>query len=225
MSDILFREHLPAMERWQLQDVATATPPKTGGPRQPPGGQKLHSAAELEALQKQAWDEAYARGLEAGRTAGKAEVDRVAARLQQVLGALASPLQEIDEQVEEELLQLALAVARQIIRRELVANPSHVIAAVREALAELPSSSRDIRVLLNPDDAQLVRETLPRPSGHASWDIVEDPVIEHGGCKVITPNTTVDASLEARIRAVASRVLGGDRHEDSDSGDASPATP
>ncbi|MEQ8803978.1 MAG: FliH/SctL family protein, partial [Haliea sp.] len=178
MSDILFREQLPAMVRWQLQDVATATSPKTGGPRQPPSAQKLHSAAELEALQKQAWDEAYARGLEAGRVAGKADVDRVAARLQQVLGALASPLQDIDEQVEEELLQLALAVARQIIRRELVANPSHVIAAVREALAELPSSSRDIRVQINPDDAQIVREILHRTSGHSTWDIVEEHGIE-----------------------------------------------
>lgn len=222
MSDILLREELPAMERWQLQDMATtASRPGAGGAR-PPSGQKLHSAAELEALQKQAWDEAYARGLEAGRVAGKAEVDRVGARLQQVLTAMASPLQDVDDQVEAELVQLALAVARQIIRRELAVDPSHVIAAVRQALGELPASSLEIRVLLNPDDAQLVRETLSRPSGHASWDIVEDPVIERGGCKVITPNTTVDASVEARIRAVASRVLGGDRHEDVGSLDPPP---
>ena len=89
-----------------------------------------------------------------------------------------------------------------------------MIAAVREALGELPSSSREIRVLLNPDDAQLVREALSLPSGHASWEIVEDPVIERGGCRVTSANTTVDASLETRIRAVASRVLGGDRLED-----------
>lgn len=223
MSDILFREQLPPMERWQLEDVATARPARVGGAR-PAGSSSQPSAAQLEALQKQAWDESYARGLEAGRAAGKAETERQSTRLGKLVDAMVSPLQNIDDQVEEELTQLALAVARQIIRRELSVNPSHVIAAVREALAELPSSTRDIRVVLNPDDAQLVREALSQPSGPATWELVEDPVIEHGGCKVISPNTTVDASLEARIRAVASRVLGGDRDVDSEasSGDESP---
>ncbi|MFN2329071.1 MAG: FliH/SctL family protein [Chromatocurvus sp.] len=214
MSDILFREQLPPMERWQLEDVATARPARVGGARPASTTTPKPSAAELEALQKQAWDESYARGLEAGRAAGKAEIDRQAARLGKIVEAMVSPLQDIDDQVEEELARLSLAVARQIIRRELAVNPSHVIAAVREALAELPSSTRDIRVVLNPDDAQLVREALSQPSGPATWEIVEDPVIEHGGCRVISPNTTVDASLEARIRAVASRVLGGDRDVD-----------
>lgn len=214
MSDILLREQLPPMERWQLEDVAAARPARVGGAR-PAATPAKPSAADLEAIQKQAWNESYARGLEAGRAAGKAETDRQAARLGKIVDTMVSPLQEIDDQVEEELTQLALAVARQIIRRELAVNPAHVIAAVREALAELPSSTRDIRVVLNPDDAQLVREALSQPSGPASWEIVEDPVIEHGGCRVISPNTTVDASLEARIRAVASRVLGGDRDDDA----------
>lgn len=222
MSDILLREHLPAMERWQLQDVAAGPAARTAGPRRPSSPQP-QSAAELEALQKQAWDEAYARGLEAGRAAGQAELERAAGRLEKLLNALARPLEDIDDQVEEELTHLALAVARQILRRELAINPAHVIAAVREALAELPSSSRDIRVVLNPDDAQLVREALSQPSGHAHWDIVEDPVIEHGGCQVLTPNTTVDASLEARIRAVASRVLGGEREHDTTGPEEAPS--
>ena len=214
MSDILPREDLPALERWQLQDVAGAAPARRSGPRRAEE-KSPHSAAELEALQKQAWDEAYARGLEAGRAAGRKELERAAGRLEKLLDAMARPLEDIDEEVEEELTQLALAVARQILRRELATNPAHVIAAVREALAELPASSRDIRVVLNPDDAQLVREALSQPSGHAHWEIVEDPVIAHGGCEVLTPHTTVDASLETRIRAVASRVLGGEREADT----------
>lgn len=222
MSDILFREQLPPVERWLLEDVATDRPARLGGAR--PTAAKP-SAAQLEALQKQAWDESYARGLAAGQVAGKAETERQAARLGRIVDAMASPLQDIDDEVEEELTQLALAVARQIIRRELTVNPAHVIAAVREALAELPSSSREIRVLLNPDDAQLVREALSRPQGPASWEIVEDPVIEHGGCRVISPNTRVDASLEARIRAVASRVLGGDRDDDAAGQSPPPESP
>lgn len=219
MSDILRREQLPPMQRWQLQDVASASEAPAGGMPRPARDQQRPSAAQLETLQKSAWDEAHARGLEAGRAAGKAEIERKAARLEALLSAMTSPLADIDDQVEEELTQLALAVARQILRRELAIDPSHVIAAVREALNELPSSSRDIKVVLNPDDAQLVRDALSQPSGHANWEIVEDPVIAHGGCKVLSPNTTVDASLEARIRAVASRVLGGERDADAPTAD------
>ena len=89
MSEILLREQLPAMERWQLQDMASAGKVQAGGARKASPVTGMHSAAELEALQKQAWDEAYARGLEAGRAAGKSEIERQATRLEQLLHAMA----------------------------------------------------------------------------------------------------------------------------------------
>lgn len=232
MSDILRREQLPPMDRWQLQEVAERDPGRHGDLRakasSPP-----QSAAALEALQQQAWDEAYARGLAAGREAGR-EAGRAASeqeqarrgeRLDALLAALGEPLEAVDEAVEEELAQLALAVARQILRRELAVDPAHVIAAVREALGELPVNSRAIQVLLNPDDAQLVRESLPRPGSHAHWEIVEDPMIARGGCQVQSADSSVDASLEARIATVAARVLGGDREDDPAAAAAAPTPP
>ena len=124
MSDILRREQLPPMDRWQLQEVAERDPGRHGDLRakasSPP-----QSAAALEALQQQAWDEAYARGLAAGREAGR-EAGRAASeqeqarrgeRLDALLAALGEPLEAVDEAVEEELAQLALAVARRRICR------------------------------------------------------------------------------------------------------------
>lgn len=213
MSDILLREDLPTTEPWQLKEMHGDASTRGSGPRIS-AGKKPQSAAELEALQQQAWDESYAKGLEAGRAAGEAEFRAKGARLEQLFHALANPLEDVDAEVEEELTELSLAVARQVLRRELTVNPEHVIVAVRDALGQLPASARDIRVALNPDDAELVRAALPEPTGHARWEIDEDPVIARGGCMVRSPLTTVDATLEARVQAVAARVLGTGREDD-----------
>ncbi|HEY7776578.1 MAG TPA: flagellar assembly protein FliH [Kineobactrum sp.] len=213
MSDILPREKLPDMDLWQFGDVTAGKDTKTAAPKTSTG--YLHSARALEALQKQAQDEGYARGLEQGRVAGKAEMVRKGAALEAVIASMLQPLKEIDAAVEDELVQLALAVARQVLHRELVLAPEQVIAAVREAMAELPSNSRSIRLLLHPDDVALVREAIAIPAGPAGWQVEEDPAIGRGGCKVLSANTLVDATLDSRMQAVAARVLGGDHFDNA----------
>ncbi|WP_162299960.1 flagellar assembly protein FliH [Kineobactrum sediminis] len=213
MSDILPRENLTDMDRWEFGDVTAEKPPKPADPKT--SGGYLHSARALEALQKQAHDEAYARGLEEGRAAGRAEMIRKGAAVEALLGSMLQPLKDIDAEVEDELVQLTLAVARQVLHRELLLAPEQVIAAVREAMAELPSNSREIRLLLHPQDAALVREAIPVPAGPAGWRIEEDPGIARGGCKVFSANTLVDATLDSRMQAVAARVLGGDHFDNA----------
>jgi len=55
---------------------------------------------------------------------------------------------------------------------------------VREALAILPVASRNVRVVLNPEDAALVRQVYALSDSELTWKIVEDPVVARGGCRV-----------------------------------------
>lgn len=212
MSEILAREKLDRVERWRAPDVASAE--QDARPVREQRRSTIYSARALEELQKKAWDEAFAEGLEAGRQAGAREMHSRGEALERLIAAMQRPLAEVDEEVESELAQLAVAMARQIIRRELRTEPEHVIGAVREALAELPSSSRRVRVHLHPEDAELVRATLSNPAGETSWEIREDPVLERGSCRVLSETASVDATLESRLAMVAARVLGGQRDED-----------
>lgn len=213
MSEILAREKVDKLERWQAPDVADAdSQARPAGEQRRPS---VYSARALEALQKQAWDEAWAEGLAAGRQAGEEEVQARARQLESLIQAMQQPLEAVDEEVESELVQLALAVARQIIRRELRSEPEHVIAAVREALAELPANSRQVRVHLHPEDAELVRHTLANPTAETSWELREDPMLERGGCRVSSKTASADATLETRLATVAARVLGGQRESDA----------
>ena len=134
------------------------------------------------------------------------------ARLEQIVNALAKPLEEVDAQVETELTNLALAVARQLVRRELRVDPAQVIAIIRETIALLPAAARDVRVHLHPEDAAVVRERLAATTTDRAWSIVEDPVMTRGGCRVTTEHAQIDARLETRINTVISTILGEERN-------------
>ncbi|MBM0108323.1 flagellar assembly protein FliH [Steroidobacter sp. S1-65] len=177
---------------------------------------------ELEDLEQRTYDEAFAKGMAEGRAQGLAAIEREmrpqlqqlqahVERLDAVVSSLARPLQELDPEVEAQLLQLALTIGRHLVRRELRIDPSQVIAIIRETVALLPASARDVRVHLHPEDAAVVREKLATPSGERVWTIAEDPVMGRGGCRVTTDTAQIDARLETRIGSVISALLGDER--------------
>jgi flagellar assembly protein FliH len=173
---------------------------------------------ELEDVEKRAYEEAFAKGRAEGLAAAEREtrpqLQQLQARVERldaIIGTLARPLQELDAVVEDQLVNLALTVARHLVRRELRIDPSQVIAVIRETVALLPASARDVRVHLHPEDAAVVREKLAAPTGERVWTIVEDPVMSRGGCRVTTDTAHIDARLETRIGTVVSALLGDER--------------
>ena len=176
-----------------------------------PDGNGLLTAGRLESLQKEAYDEAWQKGHAEGSAAGRKAAEERAERLDVLLNALARPFDELDEMVEKQLVELSMAVVRQLFRREIRIDPSHVIGVVREAIQLLPVASRNVQLHLHPDDAALVRESLSPADGDLAWAIVEDPLISKGGCRGTTENSQIDATAEARLQAVISSIAGDER--------------
>ena len=177
---------------------------------------------ELEELEQRTYEEAFAKGHAEGRAQGLAaaeremrpQIEQLQARVQRldtIIDSLARPLAELDPEVEDQLLQLALTIGRHLVRRELRIDPSQVIAIIRETVALLPASARDVRVHLHPEDAAVVREKLSTPVGERVWTIAEDPVMGRGGCRVTTETAQIDARLDTRIASVISALLGDER--------------
>jgi len=176
------------------------------------------TVAEIEAIERHAHEEAFASGRAAGLAAARTETEHALAQLQSqvarlegTIELLARPLQQMNEEVEQQLLSLALTIARQLVRRELKADPAQVIAIIRETVAMLPAAARDVRVHLHPDDAAVVRERLASPAADRAWTMVEDPVMSRGGCKVTTDTALIDARIETRLHEVISALLGEER--------------
>jgi len=155
-----------------------------------------------------AWEAGFEQGRQEGLAAARSQLLAQGTVLQQLMQALATPLNELDEEVEKELVDLAMTVARQVVFRELRTDPALVAVAVRKAISVLPAGTRDVRLHLHPDDASLVRELLPAGQEEGGWQIVEDVVHDRGGCRVSTQTSQVDATPETRLARVIAAVLG-----------------
>ena len=175
------------------------------------GPAKMATGGGLADLQAEAYKEAFEQGLAEGREAGQKEARAQVERLAGMFFDLAKPFEVLDEEVERELLTLAMALARQIVRRELKTDPTQIIGIIREAIAALPVAAREVRVHLHPEDAAVVRVHLAPTESERAWAIVEDPVMARGGCQVTTSTSRIDARLETRLGAILSELLGTER--------------
>jgi flagellar assembly protein FliH len=223
---------LESLSPWELPEISVGG---AAGRSEPvPMNEDLApvlTVKEIDAMQKQAYQEAAVQGKEAGKKAGyKAGFDegydeglkkgydenqqllkQQADKLATIMDLMSEPLQALDERVEKQLVSLAMGVAAQLVRRDIKAEPGQVVAAVREAVAILPVAAQSITLHLHPEDAELVRSALALDEMSPSWNIVDEPLITRGGCKVDTEVSHVDATVEKRLSAVIAKVLGGER--------------
>lgn len=178
----------------------------------------LTNHQKQQTVRQQAFEKSFAKGYMEGLAQGQKEMRAQVEHLQSIMATLAMPLPGIDEQVVNELVTLCMAVVKQMVRRELKISPGEVVAVVKEAVSLLPVTAGNVRLELHPKDAALVRKAYgddADASNNSNWQIVEDPLLTRGGCKVITNTSRIDATVENRIHAAIAAVMGGERMVDS----------
>lgn len=197
------KDQLSAYERWELHDFqggGSGRKPRRAAPASataPAEGVKLPTAEDIERIHAQAHTDGYAAGYEEGTARARSEAMRLNSMVENLDAALAT----IDQQVAEELLGLALEIARQVVRQTLAAKPDVILGALREALQHLPQ--HHAAIFVHPDDAALVRSSLGDQLSHSSNRIVEDPALTRGGCRIEAGGSQIDASIETRWRRIA----------------------
>jgi flagellar assembly protein FliH len=233
---VLPGEGLGPLEQWLPPSLGPAAPspvepaPAAVEPEPedlPPEQARVPTLEQIEAIQQQAYEEGLeqgrAQGFEHGHRealeAGRKQIAEHLARFDALMQTLDAPFKDLDDQVERELLTLVVSMVRQLVRREVRTDPNQIVGVMREALSILPVSSRNIRVLLHPEDAELVRKLYPMDPGEQGWRIVEDPVLERGGCRVVSDSSQVDATLESRLNNLIGPLLGRQRSEDAEGGE------
>jgi flagellar assembly protein FliH len=164
----------------------------------------------------QAVREGFEEGRRAGLEAARQEIQWRAQALERALDSLARPFEMLDQRFHEEVLELVKAVARSLVRRELQLDPTHIAGVVREGLAALPMATADVVVRLHPDDAAVLRECLAGDAGERAWRVENDPLLERGGCLVLTPQSQVDGRLETRLGRVIAALFEDERQAGAD---------
>ena len=193
---------LPAMDEPACEEVEDVDLPP------PPTAEEI-AAWEEEARSRghaEGRDAGYQEGLAQGRNDGRDEMASQRDRYVALIDSLEQPFAELDEQVEQELLQMVVSLAQQLVRREIRVEPGEIIGVIRESLELLPVTKRELSISLHPQDAELVRETFAAGDKELQFQLSEDPLITRGGCRIHTEVSQLDVTLESRL---ASRVISG----------------
>jgi len=205
---------LSAWERWEMASFEDARPQeksiKAATKQAPVAALEPPTAEEIAEIHEQARKSGYAAGHTEGLTEGRAQghaagyaegMEKARAegqRLATLAVQLDSALAGVEQQVADDLLALALEVAKQVVRQAIAVKPELVLAVVREALAQM--HHQHVSIYLHPDDASLVRSYLGDQLGHAGHRILEDGRVELGGCMVEAGGSQLDATMATRWR-------------------------
>jgi len=228
-------DELDALSLWEAPDVSKSSSEEISLEE---ATSPILTVDEIEAMQKQAYDEAFANGKqegyevgfsegkEVGFKEGKAEgleqgyaenkhlLQEQVARFISLLESLSEPFERLDECVEQSLAELAILIAKQVVRRELKLDPKQIVAVVKETVKALPVAHQKVTLSLHPDDVILIREAMSLEEDTPTWVLVEDPLLTRGGCVVATETSHIDATVENKIAMIIATVLGDERQLD-----------
>ncbi|HEY4074616.1 MAG TPA: flagellar assembly protein FliH [Herbaspirillum sp.] len=170
---------------------------------------------ELAAIREQAHNEAYAEGLKQGHAAGyaagargafEAGMEKNAAVVQQLRDIAVSFTTQIaasGESIAPQLLDLALDIAKAMLKTALPIRPELVLPIVSATMHALPGLQLPATLSLHPDDAELVREHMGEDLAANGWLIAGNEEIERGSCRVDNAVNQIDGSSVTRWRRVA----------------------
>lgn len=194
MSNVIVpKEQMPAYQRWELASFDK---------RSTHSDVELPTAEQLERIQQQSREEGHATGYAEGYEKGRTQAAQEAQRLCTLADDLGSALGTLDQTVANDLLALALDIARQMLGQALKLHPELVLPVIQDAVRCLPQFDQIVRIVLHPQDASLVRTYMAEHPAATGWVIVEDATLSRGGCRVETASSAVDATLQSRWQRV-----------------------
>ena len=172
---------------------------------------------ELAAIREEARQQGYDAGFKAGHDDGvaqaldeqRATTEQAIAPVRAIADNFSTALREADQAISNEVLELALHLARGMIKTALRVKPELILPIVREAIEYLPVLQQPALLILNPEDAAVVRESIAEELDKGGWRVIDDPTIERGGCRVDTASNQIDATVASRWQRL-SLALGKD---------------
>jgi flagellar assembly protein FliH len=161
--------------------------------------------AQLEAQNQQKVREAHGAGVREGEIAGR---NRAGAEMQPVIERLARSIQEIANlrnrlrrEAEADVVQLALAIARRVIRREMAADPDALRGLVVAALEKLRGQEIS-RVKVHPSHVAMVKSCLQQALSGGLVEVISDQSRELGSVIFETSRGNLDASVDSQLQEI-----------------------
>lgn len=217
MAGFIPKEDLAAYQRWHANSFdrktvvkkvseQTVSPAPEMPESEPVTAVRLPTADDIERINEAARSEGYSAGFEEGKQAAEstqaAAIANEMGRFTALLGNLQVALAHMDQTIADQILELALEVASQVIRGAVSARSETLIPIIREAISALPLHHSHVMLHLNPADASMVREETGEQLTQTGVQIIDDTSITPGGCLLKAGASEIDATLEMRWKRV-----------------------
>ena len=178
------------------------------GPATPPAPDVLALEARLRSLQvemqariAQAAEEGRARGASDAQKQMEAPLRDALAVLAREIKTLSTLADHIRRDAEEDLVRLAIGIARRILRREIHTDPAAVLGLVKAAL-ERVAVREILQVRVPPQDVAVLKSHLDEQGMPGRIEVFADANLERGAVIVETTRGDLDASVETQLQEI-----------------------
>jgi flagellar assembly protein FliH len=167
--------------------------------------------AHLASLERDAFAKGFAQGEMAGAEAAGQRGEMMLHRLMQTLEELTQVRAQMIQQTERQMVQLALAVAKRVVHREVSIDSDLLIAMARVAMERLGETAQ-VKVRLHPDDYEAAGAARVAQLAGSNVMILADAHLSRGGCRIESDMGILDAGVDAQLQEIARALLGDDEH-------------
>lgn len=185
LSEIIPKERLSAWERWELASLAPSAP-------------KANAAAIAADAVATERANAIAQGQAAGYAQGRAAAAAEQAQLATLVRSLSACVADHEQRLVDEVLDLALVLARQMVGEALAVKREFLLPVVSAALRQLPQNTQRVEIFVNPSDLAIVSEYVANEPLSDRCRFVAHSTIAPGGCRIETEQCEVDATVGSR---------------------------
>lgn len=162
----------------------------------------------LEEGRKQGHEEGYRAGYEAGHNEGREHAEKAAAQIAHLAHECAASLSSIEADIGQELINLAVRIAQQVVHRTVKTEPEALLSVVDDILRLDTGKSALLQLFVHPDDLTMVSQYIQDSPDTSLWRVLPDDTITPGGCKARTALGDIDATLEKRWERVVASIGG-----------------
>lgn len=157
--------------------------------------------AQAAAREAQARKAGFAEGQAAARQNLEAPYREALERAARSLGELAGYRRRLRREAEEDLVRLAVAIARRILRRELCTDPQAILGLVKAAFDRL-DAREVLRIRVHPEDARTLESSFADLGVPERIEVLADRRLERGGLLVETERGELDASVATQLEEI-----------------------
>jgi flagellar assembly protein FliH len=148
---------------------------------------------------------AQQQGFQEGEASARKELggqlEAMNLRMARAIEELSGARQRFRHEAEEDVVALALAIARRILHRELTMAPEALLGLVKAALEKI--EAREVhRVRIRPEDAAMVKQFLEKMGLPQHVEVVSDPGLERGAAILDSSRGSLDASVETQLEEI-----------------------